>query len=723
MQSNRLLNLDNLVSISNDLKKLIDPSRKWLKKYAPKNWNISPPPKATRQQVETFIGPAQTLQLNIKLFNPDKATSHDITVIIDRLKVIQILHDTQPGRVITPPEKSPMFHDQGMTIKEKRTASKNDRTFKWSGELPGQHRHRAYGDFLLWSAFHEDKEVVGKIILAIRELSALKLEKIKQENEKGDADREEARIKSEQTELAIKLKREQEVQWKKDIETYQSYDPCHQLLNNTRSILEQLGPNKKLKGLRHEVSALAAEVINYNQHDNTPELRDDKISQNAPFAMRLKLILIDAYIKDKQKPEDKRQLAALKNLLEAEGLLDGDTFKQETREKMKAEFPFSFTYQHLRNYLNSFETKYDKRWVYSAIEKAIHSRKNEPKKNEKDKLALMKQAVVKAYYTSRTGRTIEGRLAGSRLFGDKLKNFIIDPAGLNLIEEYGIKIPHKIKLGDAAPVLEEEIKKKQKKVAVVDFGALFSNLVINDKLLNKLKLEYDEFILVAAEGKDEFNKALIVNLEKQGFSVRLSTPDIDIQAENPGRTVEFSHFKDSIRNIVDVANSNSLDKSLPSPAFYYINSENTECYHFTQNDFEHFKDETEIDPDKAYNYFEERPSDYTELDVELRKYITQREIKKSMDNSNYHSFFSRFVGGISAELKISAAERLIKAINCERLGQELSFKFDDNDIDALVSDSLGKLLTRYQDKVPETFKDAVKNRSIALRGIIKDSKP
>ncbi|MBX3708461.1 MAG: hypothetical protein KIT56_07620 [Gammaproteobacteria bacterium] len=205
-----------------------------------------------------------------------------------------------------------------------------------------------------------------------------------------------------------------------------------------------------------------------------------------------------------------------------------------------------------------------------------------------------------------------------------------------------------------------------------------------------------------------------------------------IQARNPGRDIEFSVFEDSIENIAEIAALEPINNTPPSeddlvfvqeekkksanllpPTFYYIHKENHKgnhkgnqkinCYRLSRNDIEFFSQEK--------NNGKGHSSSYLELDRVLEEeYIIRRKVERSIDNSRYHSFFGR-VSGMSSDIKIRAAEKMICAIR----NKSSQVEFTNDEIVALRTGRLGKIITKFEDQLPEEFrKQEGKHRHIAF---------
>jgi hypothetical protein len=365
-------------------------------------------------------------------------------------------------------------------------------------------------------------------------------------------------------------------------------------------------------------------------------------------------------------------------------------------EFFKAKFPFTFFYQKLKDSL----TNIDASEVFFEIEL------NCDVGTEFEKFKSMEKALLNSYFRIRNKQWP----LGSRL-GDTLEVFIKSSTGLNLIEKYEIKVPHSVKANKKIDIdqLLDKDNTKPKRIALVSPNAIEFADGRNDKLIRKLKAEYDEVVLISSQTYDKNAMTSLKNeLESQGISVSLSTatlnaiPDannvnktLNIISRNLDARIEFSVFathEDTLKRYAQlIPTRERVNKTICYKIMGFSNAETT-CRRFDPKKVEHdIKEDT-----------------YQELESALRKYINHRKLEKSLQNSSFHSFFGRLTG-MSANVKIAAAEKLIQAIKHDN--EEPNIKkphFNLDQIYALRADKgsrLTQLIKMYEEKLPKSFID------------------
>jgi hypothetical protein len=88
------------------------------------------------------------------------------------------------------------------------------------------------------------------------------------------------------------------------------------------------------------------------------------------------------------------------------------------------------------------------------------------------------------------------------------------------------------------------------------------------------------------------------------------------------------------------------------------------------------------------------------LVYQLHKYVHDRKMQESRENSVFGTFFGR-LAGMSSELKIQAAEKMLDALN----GKKVVFEHDE--LVALKNQRLGKIIKQYQSELPSVYWDSV----------------
>lgn len=507
-----------------------------------------------------------------------------------------------------------------------------------------------------------------------------------------------------------------------------------------------------------EVAKLFAQAQPYQSNENREALEAIKLN-NTALAMRLLLVMED--IKNYPKKYKKYMPS-----LTVEDI-DDDLMPADFG---KIRFPYSYFYQLLRNRLNR-ENK-DGLFICDKINKNIDSQIKEmplfdSQRREQIKLSLFIKAVVAEYFTLRRAHS-NSRLA------DVLETFIKDPSGLDLIRKYeNINVPHQVTSLDVVPDFEK-LTEIPKRVALINRDEMIGPL--KQVLINKLKYEYDEVVLVTQNIPSPQDQAL-TQLKNQGISVRLSVapsaahPDYPfaneatddpipkeshygklishLQDANADRNVEFSIFdhntediqsyqynylQDTQRNFQEYNNQYIFREKflnekikpeaiglrrLTIPHFYWLETENqNKSYNLTNRNTILFANRVkkeftpentnqflgQIDDELAYLAGNKdklivysSKQELAEVDIDaaaqriktdpsekqifnsikgmvasgdqafsnaLKKYIIERKLKASRDQSSYYSFFGRFTG-MSAALKIAAANKLVLAIEIE----------------------------------------------------------
>ena len=234
---------------------------------------------------------------------------------------------------------------------------------------------------------------------------------------------------------------------------------------------------------------------------------------------------------------------------------------------------------------------------------------------------------------------------------------------------------------------EAYLKNNQFEAAVEDFNSVLKNLPFH---LNALKMKVKALILSSQWNNDNKLNQIISSLNK---IQRSDDKDFDLMLLNYYREIRMS------KN-VSHALGDKLEKIIKSKSrLNLIEKYNIKIPHIFNSAIAEYRLE-----DLESREIIKNP---TTLRDHLVNYNHQREIRASRDNSSFHSFFAR-ISGMSAEIKISSAEKVIQAID----GNKVSFTSEE--LRALQRDGLGNIMNQYGQGFLKEHFHTIKNDLFSL---------
>ena len=615
-------------------------------------------PLSTRGSMMLLRNPAINF-LNMSVSDLQNATPEELNQMIQAVQALKDLHTNKPSRIVDPEKDdsevpNPAFAPDNMPLVDKEPLAKKSRKFKLKRtEDESEYQERAYGDYHIWNRFHNNKDIEKQLNSVLEKLIAYR--EIKLSSEKT--------VQQEKEKQVEKTKKEKEKQYKET-------DPFYSLYTNIPNDLKNNLEIRRISNLHEQ----------YDGKEAQQELNRKKAHNKKTRAtMVIALVEFFANAKFYGNSAVATKSHSAKTALTRAGIIKDNELDLAQIDKIKTEYPFTYAYQHLRNVLNRPNVKSN---LISRIFNQLDAIAEE-NITEENKLQKLENILLEAYYTARTHKH---KNKHSQL-ADALENLIKDPNELDLIRKYNIDVPHHLKSKEEAPDITTPTREK-KRVALVNCGVDLNGnglvvhsadgkLYLNDELIKKLKYEFDEVVLLYQlnlqnQQNQQNQLAEIKNkLSSEGLKCHVSNAasyDDQINERSKmklGRAPEFSIFDAEIKNIIKVDNANPSN-------MYWVRP--NECFRLDKPSFAEIKKQHTANANavnfdnqvSAYLKTRNHPSDFRqELNHALKKYVMTRKLEANLNNSDYHSFFARIVTGMSAKLKMSAANKLLQAIDYE----------------------------------------------------------